>query len=58
VEEGNAELEAAYAEMTQRAKPTDAVTTSTAKMVQGFMDKIGRTEDAAKWKERAERKPE
>lgn len=58
VEDGNAELEAAYAEMITRAKPTDAVVTSTAKMVQGFMDKIGRAEDAAKWKERAERKPE
>jgi hypothetical protein len=55
VEAGTAELESAYAEMTTRAKPSDALVTSTAKMVQGFMETIGRTEDAARWKERAER---
>ncbi len=58
VEEGTAELEAAYTELTSLAKPSDTTVTSIARTVHGFLEKVGRTEDAVKWKARSEVKPE
>ncbi|MFO0830600.1 MAG: serine/threonine-protein kinase [Phycisphaerales bacterium] len=53
-DEGLRELEDAYAGLTAHAQPYDGVVVTSAKMVHGFLEKQGRTEDAAKWKQRAE----